>query len=108
MSGHSWHYSGWCQALHSTIHLSGFSALRSTAGGYQLAIDRVSSTTYDGLLQIDADRLQLDARRFGELVVGILRSHRVELRFGTQLEGNALILQTEDGRRVVLLRTGRQ
>ena len=86
----------------------GFFSAELDGRRYQLAIDRVSSTTYDGLLQIHAVRLQLDARRFGERVVGILRSHSVELRFGAQLEGSALVLQTEDGRRVVLLRTGRQ
>jgi len=56
-------------------------------------------------LQIDAEKVQLDARRFGERFGGMLRSHELELRFRVELKGNALILQIEDGRRVVLRRT---
>ena len=67
-----------------------------------MTIDRVNSTTYDGLLQIDADKMQLDARRFGEWIGGMLRSHTVELRFRAELKGSALIVQTADERRVVL------
>ena len=72
---------------------------------YGVTIDRVNATTYDGLLQIDGDKMQLDARRFGERISGMLRSHTVELRFRAELKGSALIVQTEDERRVVLWRT---
>ena len=44
---------------------------------YQATIERFDSTTYDGLLQIDGEKMQLDARGFG----GLLRNHSVELRF---------------------------
>ena len=71
---------------------------------YQMTIDRFSATTYDGILQIDDDKFQLDARRYGERVDGILPNETDELRFRARLEGSALILETEDGRRVVLWR----
>jgi hypothetical protein len=72
---------------------------------YQATIERFDSTTYDGLLQIDGEKLQLDARRYGERVEGLLRSYSAELRFRAQLQGSALILEIEDGRRIVLWRS---
>jgi hypothetical protein len=75
---------------------------------YEVTIDRVNATTYDGLLLIDGDRMQLDARRYGERVGGLLRSHSAEFRFRAQLQGSALILEIEDGRRVVLWRSSPQ
>jgi hypothetical protein len=72
---------------------------------YEVTIDRVNSTTYDGLMQIGGERMQLDARRYGEWVGGILRSHTAQIRFRAELRGSALIFETEDGRRVVLWRT---
>ena len=48
--------------------------------------------------------MQLDARRYGERIRGLLRSYAAELRFRAQLQGSALILEIEDGRRVVLWR----
>jgi hypothetical protein len=71
---------------------------------YQVTIDRFDSTTYDGLLQIDGKKMQLDARRYGERLNGLLRKHSVELRFHAELQGSALILEIEDGRRIVLWR----
>ena len=71
---------------------------------YQVTIDRFNSTTYDGLLQIDDEKMQLDASRYGERFVGLLRNHSGELRFRAELQGSALILEIEDGRRVVLWR----
>ena len=72
---------------------------------YQATIQRFSSTTYDGLLQIDGEKMQLDARRYGERFVGLLRNHSGELRFRAELQGSALILEVEDGRRVILRRS---
>jgi hypothetical protein len=69
---------------------------------YQTTIERFSSTTYDGLLQIDDDKMQLDASRYGERVAGLLRNQAGELRFRAELQGSVLILEIEDGRRVVL------
>jgi hypothetical protein len=72
---------------------------------YQATIERFDSTTYDGLLQIDGEKLQLDAKRYGERVGGLLRSYSAEFRFRAQLQGSALILEIEDGRRIVLWRS---
>ena len=72
---------------------------------YEVTIDRVSATTYDGLLLIDGDRMQLDARRYGDRVGGLLRSYSAELRFRAQLQGSALIFEFEDARRIVLWRS---
>ena len=72
---------------------------------YEVTIDRVNATTYDGLLLIDGDRMQLDARRYGERVGGLLRSYSAELRFRAQLQGSALIFEFEDARRIVLWRS---
>ena len=71
---------------------------------YEVTIDRVNASTYDGLLLIDGERMQLDARRYGERVGDLLRSYTGELRFHAQLQGSVLILEIEDGRRVVLWR----
>jgi hypothetical protein len=71
---------------------------------YQVIIERFSSTTYDGLLQIDDAKMQLDAKRYGERFAGLLRNHAGELRFRAELQGSALILEVEDGRRIVLWR----
>ena len=72
---------------------------------YEVTIERINATSYDGLLLIDGDRMQLDARRYGEKVAGMLRSYSGELRFGAQLQGSALILEIEDARRIVLWRS---
>ena len=71
---------------------------------YEVTIDRVNATTYDGLLLIEGEKMQLDARRYGERVGGLLRSYTAELRFRARLQGSVLILEIEDGRRVVLWR----
>ena len=72
---------------------------------YEVTIDRVNSTTYDGLMQIDGEKMQLDARRYGERVGGVLRSHTAQIRFRAELQGSLLILETEDGLRIILWRT---
>jgi hypothetical protein len=56
-------------------------------------------------LQIDGEKLQLDARRYSERVGDLLRSYSAELRFRAQLQGSALIFEMEDGRRIVLWRS---
>ena len=72
---------------------------------YQVTIERFNSTSYDGLLQIDGEKMQLDAKRYGERVRGMLRNQTGELRFRAQLQGSALIVETEDGRRIILWRS---
>ena len=71
---------------------------------YRVDIDRVDATTYDGILWIDDERMQLDARRYGELMGGRLADESRQLRFRARVEGGILILETEDGRRIVLRR----
>ena len=75
---------------------------------YQATIERINSTSYDGLMWIDGEKMQLDARRYGEQVSGMLRSQTGELRFRAQLRGSALNVETEDGRRVILWRSNGQ
>ena len=72
---------------------------------YRVNIDRVSATSYDGILQIDDDRMQLDARRYGELMGGRLADESQKIGFRARIEGNILIMETEDGRRLVLRRS---
>ena len=83
----------------------GFFSGELDGGQYEVTIDRVNATTYDGLLLIDGERMQLDARRYGERVGGLLRSHSAEFRFRAQLQGSALIIEIEDARRIVLWRS---
>jgi hypothetical protein len=71
---------------------------------YQLSIDRFNTTTYDGILLVDGDRMQLDARRYGEHISGGLSSAAGQLAFRARLEGIILIMQIEDGRRIVFRR----
>ena len=53
---------------------------------------------------IDGDKMQLDAQRYGDLISGRLSNAAAQFGFRATLEGSALILQVEDGRRVVLRR----
>ena len=71
---------------------------------YRVTIDSVAANTYDGILQVDDERMQLDARRYGELLGGRLADESRQMGFRARLEGGILILETEDGRRVVLRR----
>ena len=71
---------------------------------YRVNIDRVNATTYDGILRVDDERMQLDARRYGELMGGTLADESRQLRFRARVEGGILILETGDGRRIVLRR----
>ena len=71
---------------------------------YQVSIDQFSASTYDGIMLIDGDKMQFDARRSGDLISGRLSNATVQLGFRATLEGSALIMQIEDGRRVVLWR----
>lgn len=71
---------------------------------YRMTIDRVSAATYDGILRIDDERLQVDARRYGELLGGRLANESRQLRFRARLEGSILVLEIEDGGRIVLRR----
>ena len=48
---------------------------------YRVNIDPVSSATYDGILTIDGERMQLDARRYGENLTGLLRNHSEQFGF---------------------------
>ena len=71
---------------------------------YRITIERVNASTYDGILLIDAEPMQLDARRYGELMSGLLRSHSEQFGFRARIEGGILIVNTEDGRRLLLQR----
>lgn len=75
---------------------------------YRVTIDRVNSTTYDGILWIDDERMQLDARRYGERMSGRLADQSQQLGFRARIEGSILILETEDGRRLILRRSNPQ
>jgi hypothetical protein len=71
---------------------------------YRVTIERVNSSTYDGILLVDDERMQLDARRYGELLNGLLRSPSEQFGFRARIEGGILIVDTEDGRRIILRR----
>lgn len=75
---------------------------------YRVSIDKVSATTYDGLLLIDGEKMQLEGGRYGEFMVGRLANETVQFGFRAQLQGSALIMQTEDARRIVLWRSPAQ
>jgi len=68
---------------------------------YRLNIERVNASTYDGILQIDGEPMQLDARRYGERMHGLLRNHREKIGFRARIEGGILLMQTDDGRRII-------
>ena len=72
---------------------------------YRVAIERVNSSIYDGILQVDDERMQLDARRYGEHMNGLLRSHSEQIRFRARVEGGILLMDTEDGRRIIFRRS---
>lgn len=82
----------------------GYFAGQFEGSDYRVTIDQVNSTTYDGILTIDGERMQLDARRYGENLSGLLRSHSEQFGFRGRVEGGILILDTEDGRRLILRR----
>ena len=71
---------------------------------YQLSIDWVSASTYDGILQVDGMPMQFDARRYGERMGGRIADESQQFRFRARIEGSLLILEIEDGRRLVLRR----
>ena len=62
---------------------------------YQVIIERFNASTYDGIMQIDGDKMQFDARRNGDLISGRLNNAAEQPGFRAKLEG---------GRRVVLWR----
>jgi hypothetical protein len=72
---------------------------------YRITIDRVNANTYDGILLIDDERMQLDARRNGEHMGGRLANEVEQIGFRARIEGGTLILETEDGRRIILRRS---
>ncbi len=71
---------------------------------YRVNIERVNSTTYDGILQIDNEHMQLDARRYGELMTGRLANETRQLGFDARIQGGILILDTADGQRIIFRR----
>ena len=71
---------------------------------YRITIDQFSAGAYDGLLQVDGEPMQLDARRYGEYITGLLQSEREKFGFRARLQGSILIVETEDGRRIVMQR----
>ncbi len=72
---------------------------------YRVDIDKVSATSYDGLLQIDDEKMQLDARRYGEFLIGRLASETAQFGFRARVQGGALIMEIDDARRIVFWRT---
>ena len=58
---------------------------------YRVSIGRVNSSTYDGILLVDDQPMQLDARRYGEHMSGLLRSHSEQFGFRARIEGGILI-----------------
>jgi len=68
---------------------------------YRVNIERVNASNYDGILQIDGEPMQLDARRYGERMNGLLRNHGEEFGFRARFEGGILLMQTDDGRRII-------
>ena len=71
---------------------------------YRITIDQFSAGAYDGRLQVDGEPMQLDARRYGEYITGLLQSEREKFGFRARLQGSILIVETEDGRRIVMQR----
>lgn len=72
---------------------------------YRVVIDKISASTYDGLLRIDGEKMQLDARRYGELLVGRLASETAQYGFRARVQGAAFIMEIDDARRIVFWRT---
>jgi hypothetical protein len=71
---------------------------------YRLSIDCVDASTYDGLLWIDAEKMQLDGRRYGEQMVGRLANESHQSGFRAHIEGSAPLLEIEISGRVILWR----
>ena len=71
---------------------------------YALSIDWVSASTYDGILQVDGSPMQFDARRYGERMGGRVADETQQFRFRARIEGSLLVIEIEDGRRLVLRR----
>ena len=69
---------------------------------YSASIDQFSAGAYDGILLVDAEPMQIDARRHGEYLSGLLRNNSEQYRFRARLQGSILIIEIDDGRRLVL------
>ena len=71
---------------------------------YRITIDAFSAGAYDGLAVVDGEPMQLDARRYGEYLTGLLQSETEKTGFRARLMGSILVVETQDGRRIVLHR----
>lgn len=75
---------------------------------YRVTIEQFSAGAYDGILQVGDEPMQLDARRYGEYLNGLLRSETERIGFRARLQGDILVMDFEDGRRIVLWRNAAQ
>lgn len=64
---------------------------------YLLSISLNDSGQYEGELRVDGVRLQLNARRFGEKIAGLIAAADDSFGFVANLQGKALIFQDEEG-----------
>ena len=92
--------SGWAMADPWVGHFSG----QLDGRDYRVTIDAFSAGAYDGLMQVDGEPMQLDARRYGEYLTGLLQSETEKTGFRARLQGSILIVETQDGRRIVMQR----
>ena len=67
--------------------LAGFFSGELNGQQYRVNIDQFSASTYDGIMLIDGDKMQLDARRYGDLIGGRLSNATVQPGFRARLEG---------------------
>ena len=75
---------------------------------YRITIDAFSAGAYDGLLLVDGEPMQLDARRYGEYLTGLLQSETEKTGFRARLQGSILVVETQDRRRIVMHRQAAQ
>lgn len=71
---------------------------------YRATIDLFSAGAYDGILLVDGEPMQIDARRHGDFLTGLLRNNTEQFGFRGRLQGSILVMEIEDGRRLVLRR----
>ena len=93
----------WAQAL-ADPYLGYFTG-EYDGQNYRVTIDPVNATTYDGLLFVGDAPMQLDARRYGEYLTGRLASETGQFGFRARITGSILVMETEDGRRIVFNRS---
>ena len=76
---------------------------------YQMTVKRVSGSGYEGIIQVDGIGLmQIDARRFGDRLVGRLNDSSGGQGFIAEMSAGAPVLQLEDGQTLVFRRVTSQ